>query len=61
MVCQTRTNTDVLFAVQVGVLAPHDHVWNLHYNHEVSVRPNSHHASICTRVCILTDDKPHLW
>lgn len=27
----------VLLAVQVGVLAPHDHVWSLHYNHEVGL------------------------
>lgn len=36
----------VLLAVQVGVLAPHDHVWSLHYNHEVGFHHHiSHHAS----------------
>lgn len=27
----------MLLAVQVGVPAPHDHVWSLHYNHEVGL------------------------
>lgn len=57
-----QTNTNVLFAVQVGVLAPHDHVWDLHYNHEVSLlKPNlliGPRAS--TPVWILTEDKPCL-
>lgn len=32
-----RIHVSVLLAVQVGVLAPHDHVWSLHYNHEVGL------------------------
>lgn len=31
------TYTGLFLAMQVGVLAPHYHVWNLHYYHEVSM------------------------
>ena len=49
-----QTNTHVLLAVQVGVLAPHDHVWSLHYNHEVSFpKANSH---LLCYVCIYCMD-----
>lgn len=42
-----QTDTNVLLAVQVGVPAPHDHVWSLHFNNEVSLLKDqiSHHAS----------------
>lgn len=35
--CKYQTNTQILLAVQVGVTAPHDYVWDLHHNHEVSL------------------------
>lgn len=53
-----QTNANVLFAVQVGVLAPHDHVWDLHYNHEVSL-PKAQTSSLGIMLPHLSD-KPCL-